>query len=87
MKELFEGKVALSLGIFLGGLHLVWSLLILFGLAQPLLDFIFWAHMLTTPYRVTGFSLTQAIILILITFAVGYVAGWVFAKVWNTLRK
>ncbi|HSD98272.1 MAG TPA: hypothetical protein VLB73_01060 [Patescibacteria group bacterium] len=87
MKELHEGKVALSVGIFLGVWHAMWSLLILVGVAQPLLDFIFWAHMLSTPFRVTGFSLTQAIVLVLVTFAVGYIGGWVFAKVWNMMRK
>lgn len=87
MKELQEMQVALVVAVFVSGLHIVWSLMILIGIAQPLLDFIFWAHMLTVPYRVTGFTLTQTIVLILVTFAVGYIGGWVFAKVWNMMRK
>ena len=87
MKELNEKKVALTLGLFLGGWHLVWSLLILTGLAQPLLNFIFWAHMISNPYKITGFVLTQSLILIAVTFTVGFVGGLVFAKIWNSVHK
>ena len=87
MKELHEAQVAIVVAVFVAGWHVVWSLMILTGIAQPLLDFIFWAHMLTAPYRVTGFTFTQAVVLVLVTFAVGYVGGWIFAKVWNMMRK
>lgn len=87
MKELNTQKVALVFGFFLGGWHVLWSLLILLSFAQPLMDFIFWAHMIANPYHVTGFTLTQAVTLILVTFAVGYVLGWVFAWLWNKLHR
>ena len=87
MKELDEKKVALTLGLFLGGSHLVWSLLILTGLAQPLINFIFWAHMIANPVQVTGFALTQSLILIAVTFTVGFVGGLIFAKVSNEVHK
>ena len=80
-------KVAVTVGLFLGGWHLVWSLLVLFGLAQPLLDFIFWAHMIGNPYQVTGFTFTQSATLILVTFVLGYVVGWAFAWLWNKMHK
>jgi len=87
VKELNEDKVALTIGLFIGGWHLVWSLLIIIGLAQVFLDFIFWAHMIANPYKVTGFTLTQSLILIFATFVIGYIGGFVFAKVWNTTHK
>lgn len=87
MKELNEQKVALTFGLFIGGWHLVWTVLIVLGLAQPLLNFIFWIHMLSNPYQVTGFTLMQSATLIVVTGCVGYVGGWVFAKVWNTMHK
>lgn len=87
MKELDENKVALTLGLFVSGLHLIWSLLVISGLGQTLLDFIFWVHMISNPFKVTGFTLMQSLTLIIVTFAVGYVAGFVFAKVWNTTHK
>ncbi len=86
MKELDKNKVALITGIFISGFHVVWTVLIVAGLAQTLLDFVFWMHMLTTPYRVTGFSVTQALILIVVTFVVGYVGGWLFAWLWNKMH-
>lgn len=87
MKELNENKVALTVGLFVGGAHLIWSLLIVIGLAQLLLDFIFWAHMLANPYKVTEFTLMQSLILITVTFVVGYIGGLFFAKVWNATHK
>lgn len=87
MKELNEKKVALTLGLFLGGWHLVWSVLIVLGFAQPLLNFIFWIHMLTTPVQVTGFELTKSAILTVVTFIVGYGVGFIFAKIWNKVHR
>jgi heme/copper-type cytochrome/quinol oxidase subunit 4 len=83
MKELHEGKVALTFGLFLAGWHVIWSLLIVLGVAQALVDFVFWMHMLTIPYKVTGFNLVQALVLVMVTFVVGYVVGWAFAWLWN----
>ncbi len=87
MKELNENKVALTVGLFISGCHIAWSLLIVIGLAQILLDFIFWAHMIVNPYKVTGFTLTQSLILIVVTFVIGYIGGLIFAKVWNATHK
>lgn len=85
--KLNPNKVALTLGLLVGGLHLAWAVLVAAGLAQGLLDFIFWAHMLANPYQVTGFDAAKAAILIVITFVVGYVVGYIFAHVWNKVHK
>lgn len=87
MKELNEKKVALTVGLFISGWHLIWSLFIIIGLAQILLDFIFWAHMISNPYQITGFTLTQSLILIIVTFVLGCLGGFIFAKVWNKTYK
>lgn len=85
--KLNPSKAALTLGVLTGGFHLVWSLLVALSLAQPLLDFIFSIHMLVNPYQVTGFDVTKAGILIVITFAVGYGMGYIFASIWNRVHK
>lgn len=85
--KLNPSKVALTTGVLLGGWHLLWSTLVVLGLAQGLLDFIFSMHMLANPYQVTGFDLTKAAMLIVITFVVGYVVGYIFAHVWNKIHK
>lgn len=79
--------MALTLGVLLGGWHLVWSVLVAAGLAQSLLDFIFSIHMLANPYQVTGFDVMKAGILVVITFVGGYGAGYIFANVWNKVHK
>ena len=87
MKELNVNKVALSFGFFLGGWHLVWSILAALGWAQGLLDFILGLHMLSVPVQVLPFSITTAGLLIIVTFAVGYMAGKIFATIWNSVHK
>lgn len=85
--KLNPSKVALTTGFLLGGWHLAWSILVALGLAQPLLDFIFGIHMIANPYQVTGFDITKAGMLIVITFLVGYVVGYIFANIWNSVHK
>lgn len=85
--KLNPSKVALTLGVLVGGLHLGWSALVALGLAQGLLDFIFWAHMIANPYQVTGFDITRAGVLVVVTFGVGYGVGYLFAHVWNKVGK
>ncbi len=85
--KLNPGKVALTVGLLFGGFHLFWSILVALGLAQPLLDFIFGLHMLANPYQVTGFDVMKAGMLVVVTFVVGYGAGYIFANVWNKVHK
>ena len=80
-------KVGLLFGILLGGWHLVWALVVLLGWAQPLIDFIFWAHMLQPIYVVKAFELKAAVTLILLTFTIGYASGVIGALAWNKLHQ
>lgn len=80
-------KTALAVGFFAGGAHVVWVLLIALGWAQPLQDFIFQIHMLNNPFTVGVFNLGTAVILIITTFAIGFLFGWVFANIWNRVQK
>ena len=77
----------LVLVFFLGGWHLVWSVLVLLGWAQTIINFILGLHMLSIPVQVLPFNIATAGLLIVVTFAVGYVAGRVFATVWNAVHK
>lgn len=85
--KLNPSKTGLALGFMIGGAHLVWSILIAVGLAQGLLDFIFSLHMVANPYQVSDFDITKAVMLIAVTFAVGYGVGYVFANIWNKVHK
>ena len=80
-------KVGLVLGAMTGGGHAVWALLILIGWAQPLLDFIFWLHMINPVYTLQPFGWKRAIGLVVVTALVGYVVGRIGATVWNNVHR
>jgi len=76
-------KLGMVFAILAGGVHVVWSLVVFLGLGQPLLNFIFWAHMVSVPFHVGLFSITASLSLIAITAALGYLAGCIVGTVWN----
>ena len=80
-------RTGIALGCFLATLHLIWSLLVLTGLAQPLLNFIFWLHMLSVPVKVQPFELGVAALLVGVTWCVGFGYGFLFSIIWKTGSK
>ena len=80
-------RAGLVVGALIGGWHLVWSLLVLLRWAQPIIDFIFWAHMIEPIYVIKSFNSLAAITLIVITAAIGYIFGFVGAIIWNKLHR
>ena len=80
-------KVGLVIAVLIGGWHVIWSLLVLIGWAQPILDFIFWAHMIKPVYFVKPFDPTASLALIAITSVIGYVFGFLGAVIWNRLHR
>ncbi len=82
-----RNKVGLVIGALIGGWHVVWALLVLIGWAQPILDFVFWAHMIKPVYFVKPFDSVAAITLIAITAAIGYLFGFFGAVMWNRVHR
>jgi hypothetical protein len=80
-------KVGLVIGALIGGWHVVWALLVLIGWAQPILDFIFWAHIIKPVYSVNPFDPVAAVTLIVITAVIGYVFGFLGVVIWNGLHR
>jgi hypothetical protein len=60
---------------------------VLIGWAQPIIDFIFWAHMIKPVYVVRSFNLAAAIMLIAITALIEYVFGFAGTIIWNRIRR
>ena len=80
-------KVGLVFGTMLGGLHLLWSILVLLGIAEALLSFSMWAHMVRTSISVGPFDVTAALTVIVVAGIIGYVIGFVGANVWNRVHR
>lgn len=87
MNHLNPKKTGLAVGKLLGGVHLVWSLLVALGSAQALVDFSLWAHMVSLPVVVKPFDISAAIAVIVVATAVGCALGYAFAKIWNYLHR
>ena len=68
-------KIGLIVGTFFGMMHLFWSILVAVEFAQPLSDFIYWAHFFNNPFIVAPFNLGTAFVLVIVTFCVGYIFG------------
>ncbi len=87
MMTIHPYRAALIVAILLGGWHLVWSILVAVGWAQPLIDFIFWIHFIRPVYVIERFNIGIALLLIAVTAGIGYAIGWIFAVLWNKLQK
>jgi hypothetical protein len=79
-------KVGLGAAVFVAGFHLVWALMILSGVAQLLMNFIFWAHMIQPVYVIKPFDPVAAGVLIVLTAFSGYLFGFFAAVIWNKVR-
>jgi len=80
-----NNRVGLTAAVVFSGIHLVWALLVSLGLAKPLADFMFGLHFMQNPMAMASFSLGNALMLVVLAFAVSYVFGWLFAFVYNKL--
>lgn len=87
MHRINTQKTALAVALFLAVVHLAWALLVLFELAQPLIDFVLWAHMIDLQFLVNSFDARATASLIAVTFVFGYIFGYIFALLWNWLHK
>ena len=87
MTRIHPNTAGLTVGALLGAWHLTWLVLVAVGLAQPLMDFLFWIHFIKPVYVIEPFEVLRAVLLIVVTSAIGYVTGTVFALLWNRLHR
>ena len=76
-------RIGFVLGLFLALFHAAWAVLVAAAMAQPLMDFIFWAHFITPPYHIEPFAMGRAAALVTFVFAVGMACGAVGGWLWN----
>ena len=87
MSTIRSNRAGLVFAALLGGYHLMWSLLVAVGWAQPFIDFIFRIHFIKPVYVIEPFNAGIALLLIAVTAAIGYVLGWGFGVLWNKVHK
>lgn len=87
MQEINKNSAGLAVGLFFGLAHLGWSILVALKLAKPLLDWILHLHFMEPSYSMQPFAVSTAVFLVIVTFVVGYVFGWVIAALWNAFKK
>ncbi len=80
-------KTAIALAIFSAIVHLMWVIFVALGWAGPLMKWVMSLHFVSEPVTVTPFSLGTAVVLIVVASFVAYIVGFVFATIWNSVRK
>ena len=79
-------KAGLVGAVIIGGWHVIWSLLVLLGWSQALVNFSLWAHMMQVPVVVGPFDAAAAGTVIVIAAIIGYAVGYILATVWNRVH-
>ena len=85
--KISPNKAGFVLGALLGGYHLLWAIIVATGWAQAFIDFILWLYFIKPVYVVETFSLGRAIGLVVVTAAIGYAIGGIFALLWNRMHR
>lgn len=80
-------KVGLSGALLFGGVHVAWALLVASGLAQTVLNFVFWLHFIRSDWVVESFELGRSAGLVAMTSVIGYAVGAIFAVIWTSLHR
>ena len=80
-------KAGWVLGSVLGLWHLTWAALVALGWAQAAIDFVFWMHFIKPVYVIQPFDPAVALVLVVVTSALGFVAGAALGLLWNWIHR
>lgn len=86
MKAINPIKTGVALGAVLALIHASWALMVAAGVAQRLVDLVFWLHFIQPLYIILPFDITTAVMLVAMTAICGFVVGCVFGFFWNRLH-
>jgi len=80
-------RIGLASGLAMGLAHLAWCGVVALGAAPWVIRVIFGLHFIRPPFEVTPFDLATAALLVGLTALVGFIAGWLFASIWNAFGR
>lgn len=74
-------QLGLTLGIAMAFMHFIWALAVAVTPAgmQKFINWVYSLHFLSIPITVTAFVAAKALVLIVLTFVIGYIMGWILA--------
>ena len=78
-------RLGVVFGLLLAIFHAFWAILVALRWAQPLMDFVFWAHFIAPAWHIEAFTWERACVLVGFTVAVGLVIGAIGGWLWNRL--
>ena len=87
MQTINLNKTGLVFGTLLAACHAIWAAFVGLGWAQAITDFVFWMHMIKPVYVIGPFNFWIALVLIVVTGAIGYAGGFILAAMWNWLQR
>jgi len=87
MQKINANKAGLTLGIMGVLLHLLWVILIYLGMAQTILEFVSEMHLIRNQVIVFPFNTGNAAGVVVMSFVVWYIVGYLTAKIWNFLNR
>jgi hypothetical protein len=87
--NLDKNKTGLIIGAFFAVIHFIWSILVLIipQTLQKTINWIFTIHALEPVWVITSFNFMNMIWLLIVTFIIGYIFGWIFAIITNYIHK
>lgn len=86
MRAIHPIKAAMTLAVLLMLFHACWATAVAIGWAQPLFNFILRVHFIQPFLVILPFDILTAVTLLAVTGSVGFIAGFVFATLWNRLH-
>jgi len=83
-----KNRFGLVFGLFFAIMHAIWAIAVAITPSgmEKFLDWVMSLHFMTMAITINPFSLGKAILLVIVTFIVGFVLGWIFAAVLNWVK-
>jgi uncharacterized membrane protein len=84
-----RNKTGLIVGFFLAIIHAIWALMVAIipNQLQSFLNWIFVLHSLEPYWIITAFNFPNALLLVIVTFIFGYLLGYLFAAIWDSMLR